>query len=55
MAARYGADAVVLSDIAAPPTAAPAGMTHYILDATDADALQRLVVQHSITQIYLLA
>ena len=55
LAARYGADAVVLSDIAAPPAALTAGMTHHILDATDADALQRLVVQQGITQIYLLA
>ena len=55
LAARYGADAVVVSDIAAPPAALPAGMMHHILDATDADALQRLVDQQGITQIYLLA
>ena len=55
LAARYGAEAVVLSDIVAPPAALPAGMTHHILDATDADALQRLVAQQGITQIYLLA
>jgi nucleoside-diphosphate-sugar epimerase len=52
LAARYGAAAVALSDIAAPPTPVPAGMTHHILDATDADALQRLVVQpdHAISR-----
>jgi nucleoside-diphosphate-sugar epimerase len=55
LAARQGAQAVVLSDIAAPPAALPSGMAHHILDATDADALQRLVVQQGITQIYLLA
>jgi nucleoside-diphosphate-sugar epimerase len=55
LAARYGAGAVVLSDIAAPPAGVPAGMTHHTLDATDADALQRLVVQQGVTQIYLLA
>lgn len=52
---RDGATSVVLSDIAAPPVALRAGMTHHILDATDADALQRLVVDRGITQIYLLA
>ena len=55
LTARYGAGAVVLSDIAAPAASVPAGMSHHILDATDSDALQRLVVQQGVTQIYLLA
>lgn len=55
LAVRHGADAVVLSDIAAPASAFSAGLTHHILDATDASALQRLVSHQGINQIYLLA
>ena len=55
LAARHGTDVVLLSDIAAPPAGVPAGLTHHMLDATDADALKRLVVQQGVTQIYLLA
>ena len=55
LAARHGTGVVVLSDIAAPPAGVPAGMTHHMLDAIDVDALQRLVVQQGINQIYLLA
>ena len=46
---RYGADAVVTSDIA--PNAQGAGRAHEILDVTDSSALAFAVSKHRITQI----
>jgi nucleoside-diphosphate-sugar epimerase len=53
LAEKYGAAQVITSDIAAPKN--PTGLHHEILDATDADALRRVVTEHGITQIYHLA
>ena len=53
LAARYGLDAVVTSDLA--PDGRLDGVRHEVLDACEADALTDIVERHSITQIYLLA
>jgi len=50
---RHGQAAVVTSDLA--PEGRVLGVTHEMLDATEASALQRVVERHEITQIYLLA
>ena len=52
LAEKYGAAQVVTSDI----TPAKSGyFKHEILDATDANALRRVVTEHNITQVYHLA
>lgn len=53
LAARYGNQAVVTSDIAA--NGRVPGLTHEILDITDAVTLATVVERHGITQIYQLA
>ncbi len=53
LAARYGLDAVVTSDLA--PDGRLDGVRHEVLDACEADALTDIVERHGITQIYLLA
>jgi len=53
LAEKYGAGQVITSDIA--PAKALAGLKHVILDATDADALRRVVSENAITQVYHLA
>lgn len=50
---RYGADAVVTSDLA--PDGRVLGLRHEALDVTEASALTEVVERHQITQIYLLA
>lgn len=50
---RYGADAVVASDIG--PTSRTPGVAYEPLDVLDAQRLDEVVVQHRITQIYHLA
>lgn len=50
---RYGADAVVTSDLA--PDGRVLGVRHEALDACEATALTDVVERHGITQIYLLA
>ncbi|MDP2366763.1 NAD-dependent epimerase/dehydratase family protein [Rhodoferax sp.] len=50
---RYGADAVVTSDLA--PDGRVLGLRHEALDCTEASALAEVVERHHITQIYLLA
>ena len=50
---RYGADAVVTSDLA--PDGRVPGVRHEALDACEATALTDVVERHGITQIYLLA
>ncbi len=50
---RYGADAVVTSDLA--PDGRVPGVRHEALDACEATALTEVVERHEITQIYLLA
>jgi len=49
---KYGAAQVVTSDIA---PAKSGTLKHEILDATDAEALRRVVVENGVTQIYHLA
>lgn len=52
LAEKYGAAQVITSDIAP----AKAGhLKHEILDATNADALRRVVTEHNISQVYHLA
>jgi nucleoside-diphosphate-sugar epimerase len=53
LAARYGFDAVVTSDLA--PKGRVVGVHHEMLDATEASALTEIVERNGITQIYLLA
>ncbi len=53
VAARYGEDAVVTSDIAARDGAV--GLQHEKLDVTDAQALGTIVAKHGITWVYQLA
>ena len=53
LAARYGNDAVVTSDLA--PAGRVLGVHHEMLDATEASALTEIVERNGITQIYLLA
>ena len=53
LAARYGFDAVVTSDLA--PKGRVVGVHHEMLDATETSALTEVVERNSITQIYLLA
>ena len=53
LAARYGNEAVVTSDLA--PAGRVVGVHHEMLDATEASALTEIVERNSITQIYLLA
>jgi len=53
LAEKYGAGQVITSDIA--PAKALTGLKHVILDATDADALRRVVSENAITQVYHLA
>ena len=53
LAARYGNDAVVTSDLA--PAGRVVGVHHEMLDATEASALTEIVERNGITQIYLLA
>ncbi len=53
LAARYGSEAVVTSDLA--PAGRVLGVHHEMLDATEASALAEVVKRHEITQIYLLA
>jgi nucleoside-diphosphate-sugar epimerase len=53
LAARHGVQAVVTSDVA--PQGRVAGLTHEMLDVTDAAALAAVVGRHRITQIYHLA
>ncbi len=53
LAARYGSDAVVTSDLA--PAGRVLGVHHEMLDATEAYALTEIVERNGITQIYLLA
>ncbi|CAM3133484.1 NAD-dependent epimerase/dehydratase family protein [Asticcacaulis taihuensis] len=52
LAEKYGAAQIVTSDIV-PAKSGP--LKHEILDATDADALRRVVTEHDITQVYHLA
>ena len=52
LAEKYGASQIISSDIA--PSELPY-LKHEILDATDADALRRVVTENSVTQIYHLA
>jgi nucleoside-diphosphate-sugar epimerase len=53
LAARYGNEAVVTSDLA--PSGRVVGVHHEMLDATEASALTEIVERNGITQIYLLA
>lgn len=53
LADRHGHAAVVTSDIA--PTGRVPGLTHEVLDVTDAGALRSVVDRHGITQVYQLA
>ena len=53
LAARYGNEAVVTSDLA--PAGRVVGVHHEMLDATEASALTEIVERNGITQIYLLA
>ena len=57
LAQRYGAQAVVTSDIAAQGRVenTALGVKHVSLDATDGEALKATIEAHDITQIYLLA
>ena len=57
LAQRYGALAVITSDIAAQGRAETTalGVRHLALDATDGDAVKAAVEAHDVTQIYLLA
>ena len=57
LAQRYGAQAVVTSDIAAQGRVenTALGVKHVSLDATDGEALKAAIEAHDITQIYLLA
>ena len=57
LAQRYGAHAVVTSDIAAQGRVenTALGVKHVSLDATDGEALKAAIEAHDITQIYLLA
>lgn len=57
LAQRYGAHAVVTSDIAAQGRVenTALGVKHLSLDATDGEALKATIEAHDITQIYLLA
>ena len=52
LADKYGAAQVVTSDIA---PAKSSGLRHEILDATDANALRRVVTENGVTQVYHLA
>ncbi|HTM81226.1 NAD-dependent epimerase/dehydratase family protein [Asticcacaulis sp.] len=52
LADKYGAAQIVTSDIS---PAQPSGLRHEILDATDADALRRVVTENAISQVYHLA
>lgn len=52
LAEKYGAAQVVTSDIAPAKSGA---LEHEILDATDAEALRRVVVENGVTRIYHLA
>lgn len=53
LAARYGAEAVVTSDLA--PAGRSPGLAHEVLDVTDAAALAAVIGRHRITQVYQLA
>ena len=57
LAQRYGAQAVVTSDIAAQGRVenTALGVKHVSLDATDGETLKATIEAHDITQIYLLA
>jgi nucleoside-diphosphate-sugar epimerase len=52
LASKYGASQIVTSDIS---PAISSGLKHEILDATNAEALRRVVTANNVTQVYHLA